>query len=226
MANIFPKWTNTLAPKAIVCGGLVATVVPLAMWYYFTPKYTRVGYMPTQPVPFQHSLHVQQLGLDCRYCHSYVEVSEHSNVPSTQTCMNCHTAIKSNSPKLQPVRDSWKTGQPVEWVRIHRVPDYAYYNHSAHVNRGISCVSCHGQINEMEVVWHDQPQGMAWCLNCHRNPQNYLRPLSEITHLDWKPEDMGNNPETGKPWTQVEIGTKLKNDWHIDPKVTCTTCHR
>ena len=226
MANIFPKWSNTLAPKAIVCGGLIATAIPLAMWYYFTPKYTRVGYMPTQPVPFQHSLHVSQLGLDCRYCHSYVEVSSHSNVPNTQTCMNCHKAIKSNSPKLQAVRDSWATGQPVEWVRIHRVPDYAYFNHSAHVNRGVSCVSCHGQINHMEQVWEDQSIGMAFCLNCHRNPQNYVRPLSEITHLDWKPADMGTNPATGQPWTQLEIGTKLVADWHVQPKVTCATCHR
>ena len=226
MANIFPKWSNTLAPKAIVCGGLVATVIPLAVWYYFTPKYTRVGYMPTQPVPFQHSLHVSQLGLDCRYCHSYVEVSSHSNVPNTQTCMNCHKAIKSNSPKLQAVRDSWQTGQPVEWVRIHRVPDYAYFNHSAHVNRGVSCVSCHGQINHMEVVWEDQSLGMAFCLNCNRNPQNYVRPLSEITHLDWKPADMGTNPDTGKPWTQVEIGTKLVAAWNVQPKQTCATCHR
>ena len=226
MANIFPRWSNWLAPKAIFCGGLVATAVFFGVWHYFTPKYTRVGYMPTQPVPFQHAIHVQQLGLDCRYCHSYVEVSEHSNVPNTQTCMNCHTAIKANSPKLQPVRDSWKTGQPVEWTRIHRVPDYAYYNHSAHVNRGISCVSCHGQINEMEVVWEDKPLGMAWCLECHRNPEKYLRPLSEITHLDWKPSDMGNNPDTGKPWTQFEIGSKLKADWNVKPPVTCAGCHR
>ena len=112
MANLFPRWSNLLAPKAIFCGGLVATALTLGVWHYFTPKYTRVGYMPTQPVPFQHSIHVQQLGLDCRYCHSYVEVSGHSNVPNTQTCMNCHTAIKANSPKLQPVRDSWATGSP------------------------------------------------------------------------------------------------------------------
>ncbi|MBE7156828.1 MAG: cytochrome c3 family protein [Rhodospirillales bacterium] len=226
MANIFPRWSNTLAPKAIFFGGLVGTTVVLGVWYYFTPKYTRVGYMPTQPVPFQHSIHVQQLGMDCRYCHSYVEVSSHSNVPSTQTCMNCHTAIKGQSPKLQPVRDSWQSGKPVEWVRIHRVPDYAYFNHSAHVNRGVSCVSCHGKINEMEVVWEDQSLGMAFCLNCHRNVENYLRPLSEITHLDWKPEDLGTNPDTGKPWTQLEIGTKLKHDWNVQPKVTCNTCHR
>ena len=226
MANIFPRWSNTLAPKAIFFGGLVGTVAVLGIWYYFTPKYTRVGYMPTQPVPFQHSIHVQQLGMDCRYCHSYVEISSHSNVPTTQVCMNCHGAIQTQNPKLQPVRDSWQTGKPIEWVRIHRVPDYAYYNHAAHVNRGISCVSCHGKINQMEVVWEDQSLGMAFCLNCHRNPEQFLRPLSEITHLDWKPEDMGINPETKRPYTQLEIGTKLKHDWNIQPKQTCATCHR
>ena len=226
MANLFPRWSNTLAPKVIVCAGFVVTAITCGFWYFATPKYTRVGYMPTQPVPFQHSLHVSQLGLDCRYCHSFVEVSQHSNVPTTQTCMNCHTAIKSNSPKLQPVRDSWATGQPVEWVRIHRVPDYAYFNHSAHVNRGVSCVSCHGQINHMEVVWQDQPQGMAWCLSCHRAPENNLRPLSEITHLDWKPEDLGTNPATGKLFTQLEIGTQIKEKEQVHPPVTCAGCHR
>ena len=226
MANLFPRWSNWLAPKAIFCGGLVATMVFFGVWYYFTGKYTRVGYMPTQPVPFQHTIHVQQLGMDCRYCHSYVEVSSHSNVPNTQTCMNCHTQIKANSPKLQPVRDSWASGKPVEWTRIHRLPDYVYFNHSAHVNRGVSCVSCHGQINEMNVVWEEKSLGMAWCLECHRAPENFLRPLSEITHLDWKPSDLGTNPQTGQAWTQLEIGTKLKADWHVHPVETCAACHR
>ena len=226
MANLFPRWTNWLAPKVIFCAGLVGTAVTFGVWYYFTPDYTRAGYMPTQPVPFQHSLHVQQLGLDCRYCHSYVEVSEHSNVPNTQTCMNCHGAIKSTSPKLQPVRDSWASGKPVEWVRIHKVPDYAYFNHSAHVNRGVSCVSCHGNINRMEVVWEEKPLSMGWCLSCHRAPQENLRPLAEITHLDWKPADLGTNPETGKEYTQLDIGTKLVHDWKVSPPVTCTGCHR
>ncbi len=232
MANLFPRWTNTLAPKAIFFGGLVSTAVVCGIWYYFTPKYTRVGYQPTQPVPFQHTIHVQQLGMDCRYCHSYVEVSEHSNVPSTQTCMNCHTAIKGQSPKLQPVRDSWQSGKPVEWVRIHRLPDYAYFNHSAHVNRGVSCVSCHGKINEMEVVWQHEPQGMAWCLNCHRAPEKNLRPLAEITHLDWRVEDLKDkdgNPlkgSDGKPYTQDTLGKELKDKWHVNPPVTCAGCHR
>jgi hypothetical protein len=218
MANLFPRWTNTLAPKVLFCAGLVATTVTCGAWYYCTPKYTRVGYQPTQPVAFPHSIHVQQLGMDCRYCHSFVEVSDHSNVPTTQTCMNCHTAIKSASPKLQPVRDSWATGQPMQWIRIHKVPDYAYFNHSVHVNRGVSCVWCHGNINRMDVVAQDQPQGMAWCLECHRAPEKKLRPLSEITHLDWKPEDIGT--------TQEKLGAELKKEWHINPPVTCAGCHR
>ena len=225
MANLFPKWTNLLAPKAIFAGGLVGTALVFGIWYYCTPKYTRVGYMPTQPAPFQHSIHVKQLGMDCRYCHSFVEVSEHSNVPTTQTCMNCHTAIKSASPRLQPVRDSWASGKPIEWVRVHRAPDYAYFNHSAHVNRGVSCVSCHGKINEMEVVWQDQPQGMAWCLTCHRAPENALRPVAQVTNLDWKPEDLGKKAD-GTFYTQRELGLELKAKWKVNPPVTCNGCHR
>jgi hypothetical protein len=226
MANLFPRWTNTLAPKVIFCAGLAVTALTGGVWYYCTPKYTRVGYQPVQPVAFPHSLHVTQLGMDCRYCHSYVEVSDHSNVPSTQTCMNCHTAIKSSSPKLQPVRDSWTSGQPIQWVRIHRLPDYAYFNHSAHVNRGVSCISCHGRIDHMDVVAQDQPQGMAWCLECHRAPQKQLRPISELTHFDWKPEDMGVNPDTGKPFTQEEVGLAIVKKEKINPPVTCAGCHR
>ena len=161
MANIFPKGTNETVIKAGIALGAVGTLVVLAVWYYFTPKYSRVGYQPVQPVHFQHDIHVGQLGLDCRYCHSYVEVSGHSNVPNTQTCMTCHQQIQVDNAKLQPVRDSWATGQPISWVKVHNVPDYAYFNHSAHVNRGVSCVVCHGKVNEMNVVWQDQPQSMA-----------------------------------------------------------------
>lgn len=218
MANLFPKWSNRL-PLHLVAGvALFATAATAGVTYYFTPKYTRMGYMPTQPVPFSHNIHVTQLGMDCRYCHSYVELSQHSNVPNTQTCMNCHTQIKANSPKLQVVRDSWKTGEPISWVRIHRVPDYAYFNHSAHVNRGVSCVSCHGKVNHMEVVYQDQPQSMSWCLDCHRAPENHLRPIAEVTHLDWKPEDIGR--------TQRELGLELKQKWNVNPPVTCGGCHR
>lgn len=164
------------------------------MPYYFTPKYTRVGYEPTQPVPFSHKIHAGQLGLDCRYCHSFAEVSSHANVPTNQTCFNCHGPgkgnIKSASPKLEKVIKAAETGKPIEWVKVHKAPDYVYFNHSAHLNRGISCQSCHGQINEMEVVKHDQPQSMGWCLDCHRNPEQKLRPLDQITNLNYKPEQL------------------------------------
>ena len=225
MANIFPKATNMFLLQAVAAISIVGGLVPLGVWYYFTPKYSRVGYQPVQPVAFDHKLHVGQLGMDCRYCHSYVEVSGHSNLPTTQTCMNCHRDIQKDNPKLQPLRDSWATGQPIPWVKIHNIPDYAFFNHSAHVNRGVSCVSCHGKVNEMNVVFQHEPQSMAWCLQCHRNPQEAVRPIaadtpggkSPVFDLDWEPP---------QGLTQGEIGSKLVHDWKINPPTNCAGCHR
>jgi hypothetical protein len=155
--------------------------------------------------------------MDCRYCHTHVEKSSHSNVPATQTCMNCHTQIKAQSPKLEPVRQAWKNGQPVPWVRIHKAPDYVYFNHAAHVNRGVSCVACHGHVNRMEVVWHDKPHSMGWCLECHRAPENHLRPLDQVTNMDWE-------PPAGT--TQRELGEKFVREWNVNPPVSCAGCHR
>jgi len=217
MANLFPRWTNWLPLKIVICAGAVVTLLVCGIWYYFTPKYTRVGYEPTQPVPFSHVIHVEQLGMDCRYCHSFVEVASHSNVPTTQTCMGCHTQIRANSPKLAEVRKSWTTGQPVNWVRIHKAPDYVYFNHAVHVNRGVSCYSCHGDVSAMPVVYQHEPQSMAWCLECHRAPQNHLRPPTEIYNMKWK-------PAAGE--TQQDIGMKFKQEWEVNPPVTCGGCHR
>ncbi len=193
MGNFFPRWTNWLPLKLAIALFFVLVGVTAGVAYYFTPKYTRVGYQPTQPLPFSHQIHAGQLGMDCRYCHSFSEVSGHANVPTNQTCFNCHGTgkggIKANSEKLQKVMQAEVTGQSVPWVKIHKLPDYAYFNHSAHLNRGISCVACHGKVNEMEVVHQAEPQSMGWCLDCHRNPENNLRPLTEITNLNWKPED-------------------------------------
>ncbi|HEY1081839.1 MAG TPA: cytochrome c3 family protein [Prosthecobacter sp.] len=172
----------------------IAFGVSVGVAYYFTPKYTRVGYEPTQPVAFSHKIHAGQLGLDCRYCHSFVENSSHANVPTNQTCFNCHGPGKGNiqsaNPKLEMVVKAQETKQPIPWVKIHKAPDYVYFNHSAHLNRGISCQSCHGQVNEMEVVKHAEPQSMGWCLDCHRQPEQKLRPLDQVTNLNYKPEQL------------------------------------
>jgi len=225
MANIFPKATNLVLLKAGFVLSIVGALATVAVWYYFTPKYSRVGYQPVQPVAFDHKLHVSQLGLDCRYCHSYVEVSGHSNFPTTQTCMNCHRDIQKDNPKLKPVRDSWDSGQPIAWVKIHNVPDYAYFNHSAHVNRGVSCVSCHGQVNEMNVVYQHESQSMGWCLNCHRNPQDFVRPIAAATPGDKSPVfDLNWIPPSGT--RQADLGKQLVHDWKINPPKDCAGCHR
>lgn len=194
MGNFFPRWTNWLPLKVGIAVVFIALGVSMGVAYYFTPKYTRVGYEPTQPVPFSHKIHAGQLGLDCRICHSFGEASGHSNVPTNQTCFNCHGqgkgGIRAASPKLELVQKAHQTGQSIPWVKVHKAPDYVYFNHSAHVNRGVSCVSCHGKVNEMEVVRHDQPQSMGWCLDCHRNPEKNLRPLDHITNLNFKPSDL------------------------------------
>src|SRR6516165_7579605 len=153
MPAIFPKWTNQL-PFLIAAGlALVGGAVTAGVTYYFTPKYSRVGYQPIQPVPFSHAVHAGQLGIDCRYCHSTVEKSWFSNIPSASTCMNCHNQVLKDDPRLALVRDSAATGKPIEWVQIHKLPEFAYFNHSVHVNRGISCVECHGRIDQMDEVY-------------------------------------------------------------------------
>jgi len=217
MANFFPRSSNWLPLKIAVILAVLGGVVTALVTYYFTPKYTRMGYMPIQPVAFSHEIHSKQLGMDCRYCHSFVEVAAHSNVPNTQTCMACHSQVQKANPKLKPVHDSWETGKPIEWVQIHKTPDYVYFNHAVHVNRGVSCYSCHGQVNEMKVVWQDKPQSMGWCLDCHRAPENHLRPKEQVFNLDWHAKDAK---------AQKELGLKLKQEWNVNPPETCGACHR
>ena len=170
MAQIFPPWWNKL-PLAVAIAGSVVPVLAIAgIWYFFSPWYTDVGYSPAQPVPYSHKLHVGELGLDCRYCHASVEISAVANVPPTQTCMNCHQVVKRDSVKLAPIRDSATSGRPMRWIRVHELPDYAYFTHRMHVTAGIGCVTCHGRIDEMETVTQTAPLSMGWCLDCHRNP--------------------------------------------------------
>ena len=222
MSDIFPKWTNQL-PSRIIGGGLIlATATVAGVWYYLTPKYTDVGYQPVQPVAFSHSVHVNQLGMDCRYCHHDVEKSWYSNIPTASSCMNCHSQVLPDDPRLALVRESHATGKPIPWVQIHKMPDFVYFNHSVHVNRGVSCVECHGQINEMDEVFQSKPLGMTYCLECHRDPAARLRPPDKITDLKWKWSD---DPKLAAQLQRTH-GQEMVQNWKVESLQNCSACHR
>lgn len=216
MSDVFPKWTNKLPGKVLIGALLLGAGVTAGLTYYFTPKYTRVGYQPIQPVAFSHTIHAGQLGLDCRYCHNGVEKSWYSNVPSASTCMNCHNQVLKDDPKLALVRESAQSGKPIPWVQIHKTPDYVYFNHSVHVNRGVSCVHCHGPVNKMDEVRHAKSLSMTFCLDCHRNPAPNLRPPDQVYNLDWVPPQ--NFAKTQ--------GAKFVHDWKVNASQNCSACHR
>ncbi len=211
----FPKWANLARPFLVLVfagGPLYAIVVA---YYGGSPKTTAIGYMPTQPVPYQHSVHVGQLGIDCRYCHYTVETAARAAIPPTDVCMNCHAKIRADSPKLTAVRQSYATGMPILWVRVHDLPDYVYFNHSAHVQRGIGCVSCHDRVDKMDTVYQARELSMGWCLDCHRNPERHLRPPEFVTKMDWAPSE-----------NQLELGRRLRKELNVNPSTDCSTCHR
>jgi len=212
--QIFPRWTNQLPPLIAAAVGLGGAGIVFIVWYYFSPRNTDVGYQPKQPVAYSHKLHAGDMGMDCRYCHAGVEQSHWAPVPATQVCMNCHTHIKTDSEALAPIRESWAQDKPVEWVRIHKVADYAYFNHSAHVTVGVGCSTCHGRIDQMVKVKQDQPLSMGWCLDCHRNPWPNLRPVDQITNMEWQPRP-------------VEVAMQDPNINHnVNPPQNCSGCHR
>lgn len=211
----FPKWTRSLRPMLAVGALVVPVYVVLLVAYGASPKTTDVGYAPTQPVPYSHALHAGELGIDCRYCHWPVEEAGHAAIPSTEVCLNCHNGIQPDSAKLAKVFESASTGKPIEWVRVHDLPDYVYFNHSAHVQRGVSCISCHGDIRQMEVVAQVEPLSMGWCLDCHRNPEPHLRPPDKVWDLGWKPDE-----------DQLVVGQRVREDLGINPSTDCSTCHR
>jgi hypothetical protein len=217
MSKLFPKSANKLPLQIIIFLFVFGGIATAGVTYYMTPKYTRVGYAPVQPVPFSHALHSGQLGIDCRYCHVGVDKGPVSSIPTAQTCMNCHTQVKADSPLLAAVRQSYETGDPLPWVKVHQLPDHAFFNHSAHVNRGVSCVECHGKVNEMEVVTHTKPLSMGWCLECHRSPELYVREQADIYNLD---------SQTIAQKSGVEAGEKFIHDWNIKPPQSCSGCHR
>jgi hypothetical protein len=200
----------------ILFGG--AVYVPVLFGLGASPKAMAAGYSPVQPVPYSHKIHAGQLKMDCRYCHFTVDKAAFASIPPTQVCMNCHSTIRTTDPRLQPVRDSWVSGMPINWIKIHDLPDYVYFNHSAHVNHGVGCATCHGRIDEMDQVRQVEPLSMGWCLQCHRNPENYIRPKDQVTNMAYV-----------APPDQVELGKKLIEEYKIHDTAymqSCSTCHR
>jgi hypothetical protein len=212
---VFPKWANALRP--VLGAGLVVAPVYLVLLtaYAVSPKTTDVGYAPLQPVENSHALHAGELGLDCRYCHNTVETSAHAAVPPTQTCMNCHKGISTKSDKIEPLRESYGKGTPIRWRRVHDLPDFVYFDHGAHTSRDVGCVSCHGRVDEMDVMYQAETLSMAWCLDCHRAPEAHLRPPATATQMDYAPK--------GDP---AELGRRLAEELDINPSTDCSTCHR
>ena len=219
MPQIFPRSTNALSKLSIAAGLLLAVTALLTLGAIDRSSYnTGVGVEIQQPVQFSHKHHSGDDGIDCRYCHAAAEYSSSAGIPPTKTCMNCHSQIWADSPYLEPVRASWNSKQPIKWNRVHDTPDYVYFNHSAHVNNGIGCSTCHGQVQEMALVYKVASMKMEWCLSCHRQPELYVRPKDKIYEMTWQP-----------PANQAEVGRQLVKEYGIpEPAVlqSCSTCHR
>ncbi len=214
MAQIFPKWSNKITKMVLLTSLLALCFITFVFWFWFSPWNLEVGYQPVQPVPYSHKIHAGMLGMDCRYCHTGVDKSAVAGVPPTQVCMNCHSTIKTDSLTMLGVIESWKSNQPIAWVRVNKIPDYAYFDHSAHISVGVGCVSCHGHIEEMAEVRLEKPLSMGWCLDCHRDPAPHLRPLDKITDMNFK---------TDLAWEKV---AKAKAATLHPPVESCSGCHR
>jgi hypothetical protein len=188
MAQIFDRSSNALARMSLVLTGLIVIALGVTLdQLQRSPWVTRQGQRADQPVPFSHKHHVEGLGLQCQYCHTSVEKSSYAGIPPTRTCMNCHAQIWTNAELLEPVRQSWATGESIVWTKVHDLPDFVYFNHEIHVNKGIGCSSCHGRIDEMPITYQQNTLQMEWCLDCHRNPEKNLRPTSQIYNMAWQP---------------------------------------
>jgi hypothetical protein len=216
MPQIFPRQMNTLSRVSIFGAvGFLALAIFLLGLIVRSPYVTEAGVIREQPIPFSHQHHVGDVGLDCRYCHTSVEVSPFAGMPATKVCMNCHSQLWSQSPMLEPVRASFRTGKPLRWTRVHDLPDFAYFDHSIHVKKGIGCVSCHGRVDRMPLMWRENTLLMEWCLDCHRHPEQHVRPLDEVFSMDWRP-----------PPDRQQLADALIREYHVHRKTDCYDCHR
>ena len=214
--QIFHPSTNTISRLTIYGAVIFVGLLSYALYEVGqSPYYTAQTIPQTQPVPFSHEHHVAQLGIDCRYCHTSVEKSAFAGMPSTQTCMSCHSQIWTNAPMLEPVRESYETGQSIAWTRVNALPEFVYFNHSIHIAKGIGCTTCHGQIGKMALTWRATTLQMTWCLDCHRHPEEYVRPTNEVFNVDYAP-----------PPNQLELGRELVRKYKIMSLTSCETCHR
>jgi cytochrome c7-like protein len=216
MAQIFHPSTNTIS-RVSLFGALliVAGVAWVGGELYRSPYVTGAGSPIDQPVPFSHKHHVRDDGIDCRYCHTSVETSAFAGIPPTKTCENCHSMIWSDAPMLEPVRKSFQTGQSIQWARVNYVPQFVYFNHSIHIHKGIGCTTCHGPVGDMPLTWQSESLHMRWCLECHQQPEKYIRPRDQVFNIDWKP-----------PANQIEQGEKLVKEYNVKSLMDCYTCHR
>lgn len=218
MSALFKPWANTVF--RMVLAGLVLTVgggLAFGMIYVRSPLFTGQHDPVQQPVQFDHRHHVADLGIDCRFCHSSVEKGPSAGIPDTGLCLNCHSQVWNKSPLLEPVRKSFFADKPIRWERVHRLPDFVYFNHSIHVAKGVSCESCHGRVDQMAAIAKAAPLTMGWCLDCHRDPGPNLRPRDQVTQMGWKPPE-GTD--------RTALAQQLLNENHVHTRTSCTTCHR
>src|SRR5690348_580814 len=214
--QIFHPSTNTISRLTIYGAVIFVALLSYVLYEVGQSSYYTAQTIPqTQPVPFSHEHHVAQLGIDCRYCHTSVEKSAFAGMPSTQTCMSCHSQIWTNAAMLAPVRESYETGQSIAWTRVNALPEFVYFNHSIHIAKGIGCTTCHGQIGKMALTWRATTLQMTWCLDCHRHPEEYVRPKNEVFNVDYAP-----------PPNQLELGRELVRKYKIMSLTSCETCHR
>ena len=217
MPQIFRSSTNSLARISIILT-LVSVGALLVVMYEVgadSAYATRQGEAREQPIPFSHTHHVGSMGIDCRYCHTTVETSAYASVPPTKTCMNCHSQVWINSPTLEPVRASYRTNESIQWTKVHDLPDFVYFNHSIHIKKGVGCETCHGRVDQMPLMLQKNSLEMRWCLDCHRHPENYVRPRQFITTMGYVPSE-----------PQDVIGPRLVKEYRIQKLETCWTCHR